>query len=119
MRSIIWNHPAAPDCPATQSAVWARPGVVFDPATQKIYFATGNGTYDPTRHDWGDSVLALNPDGTGANGGPFDSFTPADFQVLDQTDADLGSTSPVILPERPEAIFLTWACKAAKTRFYA
>jgi outer membrane protein assembly factor BamB len=108
------ESPATPDCPAVQSAVWARPGVVFDPATQKIYLATGNGTYDPTRYDWGDSVLALNPDGTGANGGPVDSFTPADFQQLDQTDADLGSTSPVILPVAPGSKFPHLAVQGGK-----
>ena len=93
--------PGTPDCPAVQSAVWARPGVVFDPATGKIYFSTGNGAFNPASHDWGDSVLALNPDGTGANGNPLDSYTPVNFQQLDQADIDLGSTAPAILPAVP------------------
>ena len=55
---------ATPDCAQVQTAVWARPGVVYDPDTGKIYLSTGNGTYQPSGFDWGDTVLALQPDGT-------------------------------------------------------
>lgn len=87
-----------PDCPEVQAAIWARPGVIYNPATDKIYMATGNGRFDPTQHHWGDTVFALNPDGTGANGDPLDSYTPTNYQELQNTDADLGSTAPAILP---------------------
>ncbi|MGI8968650.1 MAG: PQQ-binding-like beta-propeller repeat protein [Chloroflexota bacterium] len=90
--------PATPDCPSKQSAVWARPGVIYDSTTGKLYFATGNGDFNPAVHDWGDSVLALKPNGTGVNGNPVDSYTPTDYQQLQNTDADLGSTAPAILP---------------------
>ncbi|MCA1725888.1 MAG: hypothetical protein LC748_16890, partial [Thermomicrobia bacterium] len=95
--------PGTPDCPGqTQSAVWARPGVVYDAATDHLYLATGNGTFDAANHDWGDSIVALNPDGTGnANGDPLDSYTPTNYQTLDNADADLGSTAPAILPTPP------------------
>ncbi|MGI8854846.1 MAG: PQQ-binding-like beta-propeller repeat protein, partial [Thermomicrobiales bacterium] len=95
--------PRTPDCTGqTQSAVWARPGVVYDPDTGHIYLSTGNGTFNAAQHHWGDSVLALNPDGTGnASGDPIDSYTPADFQHLQNTDLDLGSTAPAILPTPP------------------
>ena len=43
-------------------------------------------------------VLALNPDGSGTTGGLLDSYTPANYQQLQATDADLGSTAPAILP---------------------
>jgi outer membrane protein assembly factor BamB len=92
------EKPGQPDCPAVQSAVWARAGVVYDPATDHIYFATGNGPFDPARYDWGDSVLAVHPDGSGAGGNPVDSYTPADYQRLQNRDLDLGSTAPAILP---------------------
>jgi hypothetical protein len=59
---------------------------------------TGNGTFDLANHDWGDSVFALNPDGTGTGGNPLDSYTPVDFQELQDGDVDLGSTAPAILP---------------------
>ena len=32
------------------------------------------------------------------NGGPVDAYTPANFQTLQNNDADLGSTAPAILP---------------------
>jgi outer membrane protein assembly factor BamB len=87
-----------PDCPQVQAALWARPGAIYNPDTDKIYMATGNGLFDPTQHDWGDTAFALNPDGTGANGDPLDSYTPTNYQELQNTDADLGSTAPAILP---------------------
>ncbi len=90
--------PGTPDCPAVQTAIWARPGVVYSPATNRIYMATGNGNFLPASHDWGDTVFALSPDGSGANGNPLDTYTPADFQTLQNTDADLGSTDVAILP---------------------
>jgi len=86
------------DCPEVQSAVWARVGVVYDSQTNTLYAATGNGDYLPLQHDWGDSVFALNPDGTGRNGNPLDSYTPSDYQQLQNGDVDLGSTAPAILP---------------------
>ena len=92
------EQPATPDCAQVQSGVWARPGVTYSATTGLIYFATGNATYNPTTHDWGDTVLAIHPDGTGVNGGPVDSFTPADYQSLNTSDRDLGSTLPALVP---------------------
>ena len=48
--------------------------------------------------NWGDSVLALNPDGTGANSQPLDSYTPTNYLDLFNGDLDLGSTAPALLP---------------------
>ena len=93
-----------PDCPAVQSAIWARAGVVYDPALGLIFMATGNGTFDANTggNDWGDSVFALHTDGTGNGGGwPVDSYTPTEYQTLQNGDADLGSTAPAILPAPP------------------
>ncbi|MBA3946224.1 MAG: PQQ-binding-like beta-propeller repeat protein [Herpetosiphonaceae bacterium] len=90
--------PATPSCNTVQNAIWGRPGVVYDPDTDKLYMATGNGTYDPKTYNWGDSVIALHSDGTGNEGKPLDSYTPASYKYLDRTDEDLGSTTPAILP---------------------
>ncbi len=95
------EKPATPDCSQVQSAVWARPGVTFDPGTGRIYFATGNGTFDPAAGHWGDTVLALRPDGTSDGGRPLDTYTPTNYQQLDDQDLDLGSTLPTILPPVP------------------
>ncbi len=92
------EQPGSPDCPAVQSAIWARAAVVYDPALDKIFMATGNGDFVPASHYWGDTVFALHPDGTGAGGDPLDSFTPTDFQHLQDADLDLGSTAPALLP---------------------
>lgn len=90
--------PGTPNCAALRSAIWARPGVVYSAATNRIYAATGNGPFTPAQHHWGDSVFALQPDGTGSGGNPLDTYTPANFEQLDAGDADLGSAAPAILP---------------------
>jgi hypothetical protein len=92
---------AEPDCPHVQSAIWARAGAVYDSSLNLIFMATGNGDFDANSggNDWGDSVFALHPDGTGnGSGWPVDSYTPSEYQTLQDTDADLGSTAPAILP---------------------
>ena len=90
--------PASPDCSEVTSGVWARAGTTYDPATDRLYFTTGNATYSPANHHWGDTVLAVHPDGTGTNGNPLDTYTPSNFQQLDNLDQDLGSTLPAIVP---------------------
>jgi hypothetical protein len=100
------ESPGTPDCSTgVQSAVWARPAVLYSTELDRIFFATGNATYDANTggHDWGDSVLATHPDGTGtgSNGQPLDSYTPVEFQQLQNNDADLGSTAPALLPAVP------------------
>jgi len=87
-----------PDCSNVQSAIWGRPGVVYDADTDKIYMTTGNGVFNETNHSWGDTLFALNPDGTGLHGNPLDSYTPLTFDQDAATDLDMGSSSPVILP---------------------
>jgi outer membrane protein assembly factor BamB len=88
-----------PDCPNVQSAVWARGGVFYDADLDRIFFATGNGLFDGQQgaRNWGDSVIALRPDGTGNGALPLDSWTPATFEQLDDQDLDLGSTAPALV----------------------
>jgi len=90
------GHLAAGGCANVQSAVWARPSVVWDAGTQRILFSTGNSVFDGSRN-WGDTVLAINPDGTGSGGGPVDSYTPSNYAALNQQDLDLGSTAPQVV----------------------
>ena len=90
-------------CPSgRESGAWGRGGATFDAATGRIYVTSGNGHFDANTsggHNWGDSVLALAPDGTGNSSGvPRDSYTPSDYQTLENTDTDLGSVSLAILP---------------------
>jgi hypothetical protein len=84
------------DCDSQQSGIWSRGGAVIDPLDGDIWVVTGNGRFnaDQDGYDYGDSILRLSPDGTTL----LDSFTPANYQTLDDTDADLGSSSPALLP---------------------
>jgi len=83
------------------SGIWGRGGATFDAGTNRVYIATGNGFFDanvPGSYNWGDSVLAVLPDGAPRSALPDDSYTPTNFQQLEDQDTDLGSTSLVILP---------------------
>lgn len=84
------------DCPDEQSGIWARAGAVVDPANGDVYATTGNGPFTANTggYDYGDSIVKLSPDGAAL----LDSYTPANQQQLNATDADLGSDSPVLLP---------------------
>ncbi len=89
------------DCSERQSGIWGRPGATYDPGTDRVDVSTGNGLFDANTGglDWGDSVLALNPDGSGRGAGlPLDSYTPTNYSQLDGQDLDLGSASLSILP---------------------
>jgi len=104
-QAVHFVESGTPDCADKQSAVWARPGPIYDPDLDRIYFATGNGLFNANGggRDWGDSILALAPDATGASGAgsaglPLDSYTPTNYQQLQTNDQDLGSSAPVILP---------------------
>ena len=99
--------PAVPSGKAGQTAnsgIWGRAGVTFDAALDRVLFTTGNGAFDPSNAagngmDWGDTVLAVHADGTGGTAGvPVDSFTPLSYAALLAADADLGSTSPALIP---------------------
>ena len=83
---------APSDCPESGSAIWGRAGAVIDSATGDIYVATGNGHWDGKTY-WGDAVLRLNSDATQLLG----NYTPANSNELAAADADIGSTSPVLL----------------------
>ncbi|NCT67647.1 MAG: PQQ-binding-like beta-propeller repeat protein [Rhodanobacteraceae bacterium] len=87
-------------CSSRQNGIWGRPGATYDAGTDRIYITTGNGPFNAHTggKNWGDSVLALKPDGTGAGGGmPMDSYTPTTYPQLDNQDLDLGSASLTIL----------------------
>ncbi|HZU61880.1 MAG TPA: PQQ-binding-like beta-propeller repeat protein [Solirubrobacteraceae bacterium] len=97
----VWNslcsarrhliHPPS-SCPASDSAIWARAGAVVEPGSHDLLVATGNGPFNDST-DWGDSVLELNPTLR-----LLGHWTPVNQRQLDQTDGDLGSTAPALLP---------------------
>jgi hypothetical protein len=79
-------------CDASDSAIWSRNGAAVDPATGNLVVATGNAPWNGSTN-WGDSVLVLSPDASKL----LRHWTPADTQHLNETDLDLGSTSPALL----------------------
>ncbi|HJT99563.1 MAG TPA: PQQ-binding-like beta-propeller repeat protein, partial [Rhodanobacteraceae bacterium] len=94
------GQPGTTDCGSRQNGIWGRPGATFDPVTDRVYITTGNGPYnaDTGGLNWGDSVLALNADGTGKGAGfPADAYAPLDVDSLQSGDVDLGSGSLTIL----------------------
>jgi hypothetical protein len=82
-------------CPDSDSAIWGRAGAVVDPAGE-ILVATGNAPFDG-RRAWGDSILALRPDGSRISR----SYTPSNQADLNSGDLDLGSSAPALLGPGP------------------
>ena len=79
-------------CDESGSAIWGRTGAVIDTTNGDIYVATGNGRWDGRTH-WGDAVIVIDSTGTNI----VDNYTPTNTAELESRDADLGSTSPVLL----------------------
>jgi outer membrane protein assembly factor BamB len=79
-------------CPAVIAAIWGRAGAVLTPR-RTVLVSTGNGPFDG-RRNWGDSVVELSLDGLRVR----HTWTPANQRELEAQDADLGSTSPVVVP---------------------
>ena len=97
----VWNSLCADrhaiiaprSCSSSGSAIWSRNGAAVDPANGNLVVATGNGPYNGST-DFGDSVIVLTPDASRMVG----HYTPPNQAQLDSGDADLGSTSPGLLP---------------------
>ncbi len=64
-------------------------------AAGNIYFETGNGMFDGKRN-FGTSLIRLSIGKAGFSVDDF--FTPHDYQALNDRDADLGSTGPLLIP---------------------
>lgn len=100
-REVIFDASGgAGDCAQTQAGIWARTAAVYDPETERLFITTGNGTFDAVEggFNWGSSVVALRPDGSTDAGTPLDSYTPENYQWLNNEDLDLSSTTISILP---------------------
>jgi outer membrane protein assembly factor BamB len=79
-------------CPESGNAIWGRAGAVIDTTTGDIFVATGNGLWDG-RTSWGDATIAIDSSATKV----VDNYTPTNTEELSARDADLGSSSPVLL----------------------
>ena len=83
-----------------RGAIWQSGGGPAADATGNVFVMTGNGTFDgPSpggNNDFGDSFLKLTPQALALS----DFFTPFDQAILEATDGDLGSGSPLLLPDQ-------------------
>ncbi len=77
----------------TEGAIWGGGNAPPVDAAGNVYLATGNGRGAISAPDFGDSVVKLN-----ALASPLDWWAPTNWQTLDSTDADLGSSMPALLP---------------------
>jgi hypothetical protein len=77
--------------------IWGAGGPALD-AAGSVYVTTGNGppSYGPdgVAGTWGDSLLALASD-LGLSG----TYSPWNYCMSDANDADIGGSSPVLLPD--------------------
>ncbi len=82
------------DAGYSEGAVWGAGNAPAIDAAGNVFLATGNGkgnsSSDPA---YGDAVVKLN-----ASASPLDWWAPPDWQSLDASDRDLGSSLPSLLP---------------------
>ena len=84
--------------PGRPSGSWGRGGLVRGP--QGVYAQTADGPYDPAGGNFGETLIDLSL----KNLRLMDSFTPANWEYLNDKDLDLGSTSPVVFPFQKQTL---------------
>ena len=81
----------------SDGGIWQSGGGLDADTAGNIYFSIGNGTFDANTGgvDYGDSIVKLSP-----TGAVLDYFTPFDQASLSAADVDLGTSSPMLLPNQ-------------------
>src|SRR6266852_5161241 len=84
-----------------EGGIWESDTGPAADADGHVYVPTGNGTFNVSTggKDYGDSVLKLGLQGSSLP--ILDYFTPRDQEHMADTDMDLGSAGPVLLPDQP------------------
>jgi hypothetical protein len=84
-----------------EGGIWESDTGPAADADGNVYVPTGNGTFNISTggKDYGDSVLKLGLQGSSL--AILDYFTPRDQEHMADTDMDLGSAGPVLLPDQP------------------
>lgn len=85
----------------SEGGIWASDTGPAADADGNVYVPTGNGTFDAAAggRDYGDSELKLHLANSALT--IRDYFTPYDQARLNDSDADLGSSGPLLLPDQP------------------
>jgi hypothetical protein len=81
-----------------RGGIWQSGDGLTTDSTGRLYFVTGNGLFDANTggSDYGDSIVAINTNGTVS-----DYFTPHDQSTMASSDLDLGSGGAILLPDQP------------------
>ena len=79
--------------PSSRSGIWASGGPTLD-GDGNVYVVTGDGPPHGTTFGWSESVIKLSPTLK-----VLDFWAPADWKMLDDHDIDIGSVSPMLLPD--------------------
>ena len=88
---------------AAESGIWLSDTGPAADRFGNVYVVTGNGVFAANAEggrDYGASALKVRLQGNQLS--VEDSFTPSDQQHLNETDGDLGSGGPVLLPDQPD-----------------
>jgi hypothetical protein len=96
---LIQVHNDTPN--GSKGGIWMSGAGPAADAQGNVYCMTGNGTFDTsgTVTDYGNSFIKLTPSDTTTNLQVSDYFTPTDVNQMNAIDGDLGSGSPLILPD--------------------
>ena len=82
------------DRDGTGGAIWGAGNAPPVDSAGDIWVATGNGNTGST-YEFQESVLKLDPSMMNP---PLDQWAPSNWQSLDTSDADIGSSAPVLVP---------------------
>ncbi|MEO6688827.1 MAG: PQQ-binding-like beta-propeller repeat protein [Dokdonella sp.] len=93
-QTAIWC--STPDGTAFNGGgIWMAGRAPAVDAQGNVYFITGNGTYAPNTGNFGESIVKF---GASADTPMLDWFTPSNYSSLNDGDADLGGSGPILLP---------------------
>jgi polyvinyl alcohol dehydrogenase (cytochrome) len=96
--SVQWWASTEQDASNREGGAWAAGGMSQDSAGN-VYVSTGNSnrTTPGDQYDYSDGVIKLNPNSL-TPGTPLDFFAPSNWATDNGGDVDLGSTTPLQLP---------------------
>lgn len=77
--------------------IWMSGGGISADASGNVYVASGNGTFSPDDSNYSETAMRLDP----KNGLSLaDSFTPNNYDQLNNSDSDMGVADLLILPDQ-------------------